>query len=805
MNPGLLLTLALAVPQSTAADLHGDPLPSGAVARLGTVRFRAGEELMALAFSPDGKRLAGRTFSGLHLWDAATGKPLWYAPALIRQRESPHVAFAADGKLVVACYAIDKLGVWDAGTGKLVRQLRLPNAAFLRLYGAARGSAVAAIDLAGRCYVADATKDDPPQWLFGDRDECFAAFSQGGTLLAAGGGKQVSVWEVATGKEVHQMPVPGQVRGLAFGAGDNSLAVVMDSGTVIVNPATAATVNEVKPAVKSAAAIWFAQDGQRLAIAGPGGDVPVVRVWDPATGKVLHTIEQPQWVSAAAFAPDGKTVAVSFNDHRVSLFHIETARPLASTAGHAWPVRWLTYLPGGAQVATVTTLGEVRVWNAATGALVRRWDDHGGLIYGTHRCFALDGNRLVTHQGKAGLGLWNVQTGELQPVTPPDAGNFVLVDVSADGQTVALHRLEEVLVWDVGAASFRARIPRRWFGGKVALSPDGRWLVTAEKLTMHLWETAAAPPARREVPRALTWSFHAFTPDGRHVLASRELAARNPELVWVELEALRVTAAVGVDTPLVGISAFSRDGRHLATAHAGGLVSLWDARAHVRLWTFTASASPDANVRDVTGLAFAPDGRSLAVAVEDTSVLIYDLDALVPDVAERVQELTAAKRAALWKAMAGADGEAAFRAAAVLTATPDETVAELRNRLAPVPVVSNARLADLMADLDAVKFAQREAAVKALIALDDIVEPALRQVLKDGPTLEVRLRAEMILQAMEERFTRFPSQVLFAERALDILERIGTPGARTLLEVLARGDPRARQTRQAREALVRMG
>src|SRR4051812_30868307 len=58
-------------------DHHGDPLPDGAVARLGTTRLRHADEISALAFSPNGKMLASGSWDGqLSVWDAESGKEL---------------------------------------------------------------------------------------------------------------------------------------------------------------------------------------------------------------------------------------------------------------------------------------------------------------------------------------------------------------------------------------------------------------------------------------------------------------------------------------------------------------------------------------------------------------------------------------------------------------------------------------------------------------------------------------------------------------------------------------------------------
>src|SRR5262249_47645606 len=57
-------------------DLHGDPLPAGAVARLGTRRLCAPMEPHWVGFSPDGTKVASQSWNSVTVWDAATGRLL---------------------------------------------------------------------------------------------------------------------------------------------------------------------------------------------------------------------------------------------------------------------------------------------------------------------------------------------------------------------------------------------------------------------------------------------------------------------------------------------------------------------------------------------------------------------------------------------------------------------------------------------------------------------------------------------------------------------------------------------------------
>src|SRR5438874_2272922 len=82
-------------------DLHGDPLPPGALARLGTLRWRQDTGITALAYSPDGKVLATAAGKEVHLWATADGKPLQKIAAA-----ASALAFSRDGKKLAVAHNV---------------------------------------------------------------------------------------------------------------------------------------------------------------------------------------------------------------------------------------------------------------------------------------------------------------------------------------------------------------------------------------------------------------------------------------------------------------------------------------------------------------------------------------------------------------------------------------------------------------------------------------------------------------------------------------------------------------------------
>ena len=202
----------------------------------------------------------------------------------------------------------------------------------------------------------------------------------------------------------------------------------------------------------------------------------------------------------------------------------------------------------------------------------------------------------------------------------------------------------------------------------------------------------------------------------------------------------------------------------------------------------------------VTALAFSTDGRTVASGSADTSILLWDLDK-VPGVGHardlRLDELTA-----LWADLGDEDASRAYRAVRTLTAAPGPAVVFLKDHLRPVPAPDAARLSRLIAGLDDNDFAAREKATAELEELGALAERALRRLVEGRPSAEAARRAEGLLEKL--RGGPASGEWVRVLRALEVLENVGTPQARQVLQQLADGVPEARLTREAKASMSRM-
>ncbi len=290
----------------------------------------------------------------------------------------------------------------------------------------------------------------------------------------------------------------------------------------------------------------------------------------------MPMVAAPVPVTALAFSPDGKTLAVGLY-RQVQLWDTATSRLSRTWNGHAGALHSLTFSKDGKWLAAgggePGVQGEVRIWDVTAAAEARVLGEHTDVVNAV--AFSPDGKRLATGSSDKTVRLWDLATGH-SIVTLADHSDAVTgVAYSPDGKTLVSASLDRSLkVWDAAAGKRLYSLDAHDDGlTGVEFSPDGKSLLSC----------SADRSAR-------IWKF------GRE---SSEL----------------VVNLTGHDGPVLAAT-FAPDGKTLATASADKVVKLW-----------TVSG---ANTHTLTGaqdwlyaVRFTPDGKQVAAGSWDGQLYLW--------------------------------------------------------------------------------------------------------------------------------------------------------------------------------------
>jgi hypothetical protein len=312
-------------------------------------------------------------------------------------------------------------------------------------------------------------------------------------------------------------------------------------------------------------------------------------------------------------------------------------------------------------------------------------------------------------------------------------------------------------------------------------------------LTLHFLGGAAADkelPERGKIEKQMgIVSALSFSPDGKTLTVA---AGDGIHLIEASTgKVLHTLTGTGPDhSRHVPALALSPSGRFLASAGYDQIVRLWEVNAGQvsECHQFRGHACP------LLTVAFSPDGRRLVSGGLDSTALVWDVTGREGKQA-RAPRLTSKELTACWQTLASTDAARAYQVMRTLAAT-DQAVPFLAEHLI-VKRPDSRQVALLLADLDSDDFQVRSQAATELKKLGEAAEPALQQVLKDKPSLEVRRRIQQLLDALQPGLVRWL-------RGVEVLEWIDTPAARELLKKLAATPPPKEVGREATAALKRL-
>jgi WD40 repeat protein/energy-coupling factor transporter ATP-binding protein EcfA2 len=373
----------------------------------------------------------------------------------------------------------------------------------------------------------------------------------------------------------------------------------------------------------------FSPNGRTLATASIDQTVRLWDVTDPHHPTALATLtDHADRVTPAVFSPDGRTLATSSADHTARLWdvtdpHHPTA--LATLTGHTDTIRRLAFNSDGHTLATASADHTARLWDVTDlhhPDLLTTLTGHREL---SAAVFSPDGNTLATTGADNPVRLWDI-TDRRHPRPLPDltghTDRVLSAAFSPDRRTLATGSFDNTIwLWDVTDPHHPNAI-RTLTGhtsgiAALAFGPDGHTLATGSyDDTVRLWDVTDL----HNVSAPVTLSGHAgtvysvtFSPDGNTLAtASKDNTAR----LW-DIRGPVLTGHYGE----VNAAAFSPDGHLLA---AGTYLT-------TRLWNVTDLDHPSplatltGHTDNVSSVAFSSDGHTLATASLDSTVKLWNI------------------------------------------------------------------------------------------------------------------------------------------------------------------------------------